>query len=68
MQGSLLIVHGTTDDNVHWQNTITLVDELIRENKQVRTMFYPGRAHGISGGNTTLHVYTLLTDFITGNL
>jgi dipeptidyl-peptidase-4 len=68
MNGKLLIVHGTTDDNVHWQNTITLVDELIRQNKKVYTMFYPGRAHGISGGNTTLHLYTMLTEFLLENL
>jgi dipeptidyl-peptidase-4 len=68
MTGNLLIIHGTTDDNVHWQNTITFVDALIAQGKQVRTMFYPGRAHGISGGRTTLHVYTLITDFLLENL
>ena len=66
--GKLLIVHGTTDDNVHWQNTIALVDELIAQNKQVQTMFYPGRTHGISGGNTSLHLYSLMTNYLLANL
>jgi len=68
MTGNLLIIHGTTDDNVHWQNTIAFVDKLISHGKQVRTMFYPGRAHGISGGKTTLHLYTLMTSFLVENL
>jgi dipeptidyl-peptidase-4 len=68
MTGNLLIIHGTTDDNVHWQNTIALVDVLIKNNKQVRTMFYPGRAHGISGGNTSLHLYSLMTSYVLENL
>ena len=68
MEGNLLIIHGTMDDNVHWQNTITLVDELIRNKKQVQTMFYPGRTHGISGGSSTLHVYTLMTTYLLEHL
>jgi dipeptidyl-peptidase-4 len=65
-KGNLLIIHGTVDDNVHWQNTIAFVDELIAQNKQVQTMFYPGRAHGISGA--TLHLYTMMTKYILENL
>jgi len=68
MKGNLLLVHGTADDNVHWQNTIVFVNELISENKQVRTMFYPDRRHGISGRNATLHVFTLLTEYLLENL
>ena len=68
LKGNLLIVHGTTDDNVHWQNTIVFVNELIHDNKQVRTMFYPGREHGIRGDNATRHLFTLMTEYVIGNL
>jgi dipeptidyl-peptidase-4 len=68
MKGNLLVIHGTTDDNVHWQNTIVFVNELIRQNKQVQTMFYPGRSHGISGDNATRHLYTLMTQYILEKL
>ncbi len=64
----LLIVHGDADDNVHPQNTFVMVDALQAEGKQFEMMIYPGRTHGISGGMTSLHLYTLLTDFITENL
>ncbi len=67
-KGNLLIIHGTTDDNVHWQNTITFVNELISKNKQVQTMFYPGRRHGISGDNATRHLYTMMTNYILEKL
>ncbi len=68
LKGNLLIVHGTTDDNVHWQNAIVLINELIRQNKQVETMFYPGRKHGISGDNATRHLYTLMTNYLLEKL
>jgi dipeptidyl-peptidase-4 len=64
----LLIVHGDFDDNVHVQNTIVMADALQAAGKQFDMMIYPGRNHGIYGGNTRLHLYTLLTDFITENL
>lgn len=65
LQGDLLIVHGTGDDNVHYQNTEALVNELILHNKQFQVMPYPNRSHGIyEGKNTTRHVYTLLTNYL----
>ncbi len=65
LKGDLLIVHGTHDDNVHYQSMEMLVDELIRHNKQFRMMAYPNRSHGIyEGQNTRRHLYTLLTDFL----
>lgn len=66
LQGNLLIIHGTEDDNVHWQNTIVFVDELIRQKKQVQTMFYPGKAHGIGGA--AVHLYTMMTQFLLDHL
>ncbi len=68
MKGNLLIIHGTDDDNVHWQNTITMVDTLIKADKQFETAFYPGKNHNISGGMTRLHLYTKITEFILKNL
>ncbi|MEK7249090.1 MAG: S9 family peptidase, partial [Bacteroidota bacterium] len=68
LKGNLLIVHGTTDDNVHWQNSIAFIDELIRNNKQFETMFYPGRAHGISDAAAQKHLFTKMTSFILEKL
>ncbi len=65
LEGDLLLVHGTGDDNCHYQSFELLVNELIRHNKQFTMMSYPNRTHGISEGeNTTLHLFTLLTRFL----
>ena len=57
----LLIVHGDADDNVHVQNTMAMVDALQAANKPFEMMLYPGRNHGIYGGRTRMHLYTMLT-------
>ncbi len=68
LKGNLLIVHGTGDDNVHYQNAEMLINELIRKNKQFTMMSYPNRSHGINEGrNTTVHLYTLLTNYLMKN-
>jgi len=64
LKGNLLIIHGTGDDNVHYQNTEMLMNELIKHNKQFRVMPYPNRSHGIyEGDNTRRHLYTLMTNY-----
>lgn len=64
LKGNLLIIHGTGDDNVHYQNTEMLMNELIKHNKQFRVMPYPNRSHGIyEGENTRRHLYTLMTNY-----
>jgi len=64
LEGNLLIIHGTGDDNVHYQNTEMLMNELIKHNKQFRVMPYPNRSHGIyEGENTRRHLYTLMTNY-----
>ena len=69
LKGDLLIIHGTGDDNVHYQGTEVLINELIKENKQFTMMAYPNRTHGISEGeNTTRHLYTLLTKYLNEHL
>jgi dipeptidyl-peptidase 4 len=68
MKGKLLLVHGSGDDNVHFQNTESLVNALVAANKQFRFMEYPNRNHSIAGGNTSVHLRTLLTDFLTETL
>jgi dipeptidyl-peptidase-4 len=64
LKGNYLLVHGTADDNVHFQNAVDLMTALIKANKQFEQFSYPNKNHGIYGGNTRLHLYTLMTDFI----
>ncbi|MDA3911992.1 MAG: S9 family peptidase [Bacteroidales bacterium] len=68
MDGNLLLVHGSADDNVHYQNTMDYVSKLVAANKQFEMMVYPNKDHGIYGGNTRLHLYTKMTDFLMENL
>ncbi len=68
LKGSYLLVHGIADDNVHWQNTTEMANALINANKQFDTYYYPNRNHGIFGGNTRLHLYTKMTNFIKETL
>ncbi len=69
LKGRLLIVHGTGDDNVHYQGFERLTNELVAHNKPFTMMAYPNRSHGISEGpGTTIHLYTLFTRFLTENL
>ena len=63
LHGSLLLVHGTSDDNVHFQNTIQMTDALIRAGKQFRVMMYPNKTHGISGTETQRQLFTMMKDF-----
>ena len=68
LKGKLLLVHGTGDDNVHFQNSVELINALIDANKQYEFYMYPDRNHGIRDGNSTYHLYTKMTDFIKTNL
>lgn len=65
LEGNLLIIHGTADDNVHYQSAELLINELIAQNKQFDFMAYPNRSHGIyEGKNTRRHLYNLLTNYL----
>ncbi|HKK47391.1 MAG TPA: S9 family peptidase, partial [Balneolaceae bacterium] len=68
IKGHYLLVHGTGDDNVHFQNSVAMVNKLIQANVQFRTMYYPNRNHGIYGGNTRRHLFRMLNSFILENL
>ncbi|MBL4653197.1 MAG: alpha/beta fold hydrolase [Flavobacteriales bacterium] len=68
LTGKYLLVHGMADDNVHFQNTVELTEALVQANKQFDVMMYPNRNHGIYGGNTRLHLYNKMTDFVLKNL
>lgn len=68
LKGNFLLIHGTGDDNVHFQNSVDLVNALIVADKQFETFYYPNRNHGIYGGNTTWHLYSMMTDFLKRKL
>ena len=68
LKGNYLLIHGMADDNVHYQNAVEMTTALIKANKQFTQMAYPNKNHGIYGGNTRLHLYQLMTDFIIKNL
>lgn len=69
LKGNLLVVHGSGDDNVHYQGTERLVNELVKNNKQFQLMVYPNRTHGIfEGEGTTVHLFSLLTRYLLERL
>jgi dipeptidyl-peptidase 4 len=66
--GNLLYIHGTGDDNVHYQNAEMLINELVKHNRQFQVMPYPNRSHGIyEGEGTSEHLRTLFTRYLKGN-
>lgn len=69
LKGNLLVIHGTGDDNCHYQGTEKLINELVANNKQFDIMPYPGRSHSISEGrNTTRHLYSVMTNYFQKHL
>jgi dipeptidyl-peptidase-4 len=69
LKGNLLVVHGTGDDNVHFQGTERLINALVKANKPFTMMAYPNRTHGIfEGEGTTMHLRNLLTGYLKQNL
>ncbi len=68
MKGKFLLIHGTADDNVHFQNALEFSEALIQNKKQFEFMAYPDKNHGIFGGNTRPQLYQKMTDFILQNL
>lgn len=68
MQGNFLLIHGTGDDNVHFQNSVVLEEALVNAGKQFRSFYYPDKHHGIQGGKTRQHLYTQMLQYIIENL
>jgi dipeptidyl-peptidase-4 len=68
LNGALLLVHGTSDDNVHFQNTIQMVDALIKASKQFHLMLYPGKTHGIGGPEARQHLFHMIQDHLEQEL
>ncbi|QGY46916.1 alpha/beta fold hydrolase [Maribellus comscasis] len=66
--GRLLIIHGSADDNVHAQNTFEFTEKMVQEGVQFDMAIYTNRNHGIRGGNTTMHLYTKMTNFLKDQL
>jgi len=68
LKGEYLLIHGSADDNAHVQNTYEMISALVKANKQFDLFIYPDKNHGIYGGNTRLHLYKRMTNFIEDNL
>jgi dipeptidyl-peptidase-4 len=69
LKGDLLLIHGTGDDNVHYQGTEQLINRLVSMNKPFQMMAYPNRTHGIfEGRNTSAHLYNLMTSYLKAHL
>lgn len=68
LQGKLLLVHGTADDNVHFQQTMDYAEALVQAGKQFDMQIYKDRNHSIYGGNTRYHLYTRMSNFLFDNL
>jgi len=62
LHGALLLVHGTSDDNVHLQNSVQMVDALIKAGKQFRLMFYPNKTHSISGPEARTQLFHMMQE------
>jgi dipeptidyl-peptidase-4 len=70
IKGKFLIIHGTADDNVHFQNSVEMIKALVKSNIDFESAYYPNKNHGISGraDNTTFHLYSKMTNWIYQNL
>lgn len=68
LKGKYLLIHGSGDDNVHYQNTMEMINALVREYKQFDLFIYPNKNHGIYGGNTRNHLFQMMYDYTLKNL
>ncbi|MCC6182497.1 MAG: S9 family peptidase [Bacteroidia bacterium] len=68
IKGKFLLIHGSSDDNVHLQNSMELAEALVRNNKPFDFMIYPNKNHGIFGGYTRTHLYNKMLKFVKENL
>jgi dipeptidyl-peptidase-4 len=70
IKGKFLIIHGTADDNVHFQNSVEMITAMVRDNVDFQSAYYPNKNHGISGvtDNTSFHLWSKMTDWLYQNL
>ena len=68
LHGALMLVHGTSDDNVHFQNSIQLINALIKADKHFRLMIYPNKTHSISGEDARTHLFEMIEDYFEREL
>lgn len=68
LKGKYLLIHGSGDDNVHYQNTMEMVNALVKADKQFDLFIYPNKNHGIYGGNTRNHLFTMMLNYTLNNL
>jgi dipeptidyl-peptidase-4 len=68
LKGKYFLIHGSGDDNVHYQNTMEMINALVKANKQFDLFIYPNKNHGIYGGNTRNHLYNMMLNYTLENL
>jgi dipeptidyl-peptidase-4 len=68
LHGALLMAHGTGDDNVHFQNSVQMIDALIKAGKQFQLMIYPNKTHSISGSDARTHLFHMIDDHFVREL
>lgn len=68
LKGNYLLIHGSGDDNVHYQNTMEMINALVKADKQFDLFIYPNKNHGIYGGNTRNHLFKMMFDYTLKNL
>ena len=68
LKGNYLLIHGSADDNVHYQNTMEMINALVAADKQFDLFIYPNKNHGIYGGNTRNHLFKMMFEYIKENL
>ncbi len=68
LQGKYFLIHGSADDNVHYQNSMEMISALVKANKQFDLFIYPNKNHGIYGGNTRNHLFNMIFDYIEEEL
>jgi dipeptidyl-peptidase-4 len=70
IKGNFFIIHGTADDNVHFQNSVQMITALVKANVDFESAYYPNKNHGISGAadNTTYHLWNKVTKWLYQNL
>lgn len=68
LKGKYLLIHGSGDDNVHYQNTMEMINAMVSANKQFDLFIYPNKNHSIFGGNTRNHLYNMMLEYTLKNL